>query len=165
MRESGCHTVSLLFVNERWHRLVDVKLTVTILKKAVQAKLAAGAGALPGILVDGFPREVPQVAEFEAQFGRSCDVLLFLETSEAVNMQRLLSRAETSGRSDDNEAAIAQRLAVYRDKTSPVVAAFTGRNLLRTIDADGDRESVWLLAKPVLESLGSPALTIASSVA
>ncbi len=93
-------------------RLVDVKTTVAILKKAVVAKLAAGAGKLPGILVDGFPREAPQVAEFEAQFGRTADAVLFLETSEDNIMQRLLSRAETSGRSDDTLEIMKKRLQV-----------------------------------------------------
>jgi adenylate kinase family enzyme len=94
--------------------LVDVATTVAILKKAILEKLSSSK--TPGILVDGFPRELEQAREFEAQFGRTCDVLLFLEASEDVVTQRLLARGETSGRSDDNLEAIKQRLQVRGGK-------------------------------------------------
>ena len=36
-------------------------------------------------------------------------------------MQRLLKRAETSDRSDDNEETIKKRLALFHEKTVPVI--------------------------------------------
>jgi adenylate kinase len=92
------------------HSLVDVQTTVAILKGAIMSKLASGN--LPGILIDGFPRELEQAHEFQRQFQRTCDVLLFLEADEEVITQRLLSRGETSGRSDDNLESIKKRIQV-----------------------------------------------------
>ncbi len=144
--------------------LVEVAITVAILKKAIESQLAA-VPAPPGILIDGFPREVAQAEEFESQFGRSCDVLLFLEASEEAVTQRLLSRGETSGRSDDNLEAIKKRLEVYREKTAPVIAAFAVRGLAKTLNADGDKDSVWVQALPALDELACTPIQVSTSAA
>ncbi|VDL58411.1 unnamed protein product [Hymenolepis diminuta] len=39
--------------------------------------------------------------------------------------QRLLKRGETSGRADDNEATIVQRLKIFEEKTAPVIDHYT----------------------------------------
>lgn len=39
--------------------------------------------------------------------------------------QRLLKRGETSGRADDNEATIVQRLKTFEEKTAPVIKHYT----------------------------------------
>ena len=45
-------------------------------------------------------------------------------------------------RPDDNEATVAQRLRVYDEQTRPLVDYFRGQGLLRSIDAEGDLETV-----------------------
>ena len=42
-------------------------------------------------------------------------------------------------RSDDNEAAVAERLKVYDEKTKPLVDYYAQQGLLRAIDAEGER--------------------------
>ena len=39
--------------------------------------------------------------------------------------QRLLKRGETSGRADDNEATIIQRLKTFEEKTQPVIKHYS----------------------------------------
>ncbi len=39
--------------------------------------------------------------------------------------QRLMKRGETSGRADDNEATILQRLKTFETKTEPVIKHYT----------------------------------------
>ena len=42
---------------------------------------------------------------------------------------------------------------VYTEKTAPVVAQFAGEKLAKTLNADGDKDSVWEQALPVLQAL------------
>lgn len=41
--------------------------------------------------------------------------------ADSVLVQRLLKRAETSGRTDDNEETIKKRLTLFHEKTMPVI--------------------------------------------
>lgn len=43
------------------------------------------------------------------------------ECSDEILVDRLLKRAETSGRTDDNEDTIKKRLALFHGKTIPVI--------------------------------------------
>ena len=45
-------------------------------------------------------------------------------------------------RPDDNEETVRERLAVYRERTQPLIDYYTRKNLLRRIDADGSLEDV-----------------------
>lgn len=52
--------------------------------------------------MDGFPREIDQANIFESEVGHPT-LVIFLECSEETMNARLLKRAETSGRADDNQ--------------------------------------------------------------
>ena len=43
------------------------------------------------------------------------------QCDDSILVQRLLKRAETSGRTDDNEETIKKRLALFHEKTMPVI--------------------------------------------
>ena len=45
-------------------------------------------------------------------------------------------------RPDDNEATVRERLAVYRERTRPLIDYYARKGLLRRIDADGSLEEV-----------------------
>ena len=45
-------------------------------------------------------------------------------------------------RPDDNEETVRQRLAVYRERTQPLIDYYAQKGLLRRIDADGGLEDV-----------------------
>ena len=45
-------------------------------------------------------------------------------------------------RPDDNEETVRERLAVYRERTQPLIDYYARKNLLRRIDADGSLEDV-----------------------
>ena len=47
--------------------------------------------------------------------------VLYFEVSDEVMKERLLKRAETSGRVDDNEETIIKRLQTFHDVTQPVI--------------------------------------------
>jgi adenylate kinase family enzyme len=52
------------------------------------------------------------------------DCLIFLKCSENVMRERLLRRSQTSGRTDDHEEAIKERIRVFNRETLPVVEWF-----------------------------------------
>jgi len=57
---------------------------------------------------------------------------LELDEQEAVN--RIISRGQTSGRSDDNEETIKTRFKTYQEKTLPLLDYYRNQNLLINID-------------------------------
>ena len=73
---------------------------------------------LQGFLIDGYPREVAQGEEFEKAIA-PCKHILYFEVSDATMTQRLLKRAETSGRADDNLETIGKRLVTFHQVQRP----------------------------------------------
>jgi len=90
-----------------------------------------------GFLIDGFPRDVPQGEKFEKEIG-ACKFILYFECSNDEMTKRLLERAKTSGRVDDNKETIRKRLRTFADQTIPVVDKFAERvrkiNAMRAVD-------------------------------
>lgn len=74
------------------------------------------------VLVDGFPRSMDNVAEFERQLGPVRHMLL-LECDEEEMRRRLRSR----GRSDDTDEIIQKRFEGYRTQTQQVIDWFKER--------------------------------------
>jgi adenylate kinase len=108
-----------------------------------------------GILMDGFPRTVPQaeaVDGFLAERGARVDLVLLLEVEEGELVQRLLARAAKEGRSDDNLESIKQRLAVYQRQTAPLVAYYERQGVVRRIPGSGRVEEI---QSRVREAVGS----------
>ena len=54
--------------------------------------------------------------------------MLYFEVADATMKSRLLKRAETSGRVDDNEETIAKRLKTFHEHTEPVVEYYSTKN-------------------------------------
>ena len=65
-------------------------------------------------------------------------------------------------RSDDNEAAVAERLRVYDEKTKPLVEYYSQQGLLRSIDAEGDVDEVTVRLNAVLHTPAGPAVAALS---
>lgn len=50
-------------------------------------------------------------------------------------VKRLLKRAETSGRADDNEETIKKRLKTFHDLTQPTVDYYKAQNKVKEVSA------------------------------
>lgn len=70
------------------------------------------------------------------------DFCLFLDCPEEVMEARLLKRGETSGRIDDNAAAIKKRFLTYIESTRPVIDEFGKQGKLQTVQAAASPEEV-----------------------
>ena len=58
------------------------------------------------------------------------------------SVRRLLDRGKTSGRSDDNEAVIRNRLREYKEKTLPVLNFYRDKGICHDVDGTGTVEEV-----------------------
>jgi adenylate kinase len=97
--------------------------------------------AEPGFLLDGYPRTLAQVEELDgmlAASGTSLDAVVVLTVDSEELVQRLLKRAETSGRSDDTEEVIRHRQDVYTEQTAPLIDVYRDRGLLLEVDGLGE---------------------------
>ncbi|TAH34945.1 MAG: adenylate kinase [Planctomycetota bacterium] len=85
------------------------------------------------VLLDGFPRTLPQAQALAAKApGGGIRLALYFHAPDAVLVQRLLGR----GRPDDTQEVVERRLAVYRQNTEPLVAHYRNLGMLRPIQAD-----------------------------
>lgn len=76
-----------------------------------------------GYLIDGYPREVAQGQDFEAEI-LPCTRILYFDVSDDCMIERLLNRGKSSGRVDDNEETIKKRLNTFHEHSKPVIEAY-----------------------------------------
>lgn len=98
-----------------------------------------------GFLLDGYPRTLQQVEYLDATLeegGRRLDAVISLQADSDEVVRRLLKRAETSGREDDNEATIRTRQDTYTVETAPLLDVYRERRLLVEVDGLGAVDEV-----------------------
>jgi len=144
-------------------RLVPDPIVLKILEERLAAPDCRG-----GYILDGFPRNVPQAIALESI--APLDAVLSLDLPEATLIGRLSGRrvcptcqavyhlatlppkvpgrcdkdgAELVQRPDDRPEAIATRLQVYHEQTTPLLDHYRQRGLVRPVDARGAPEEVY----------------------
>jgi adenylate kinase len=114
--------------------LVSDEIIVQIIEKTITDNPDAN-----GFLFDGFPRTYIQAYILEGlmiKLNTSLNCLISLEVDEEVSVARLLNRGKTSGRSDDNETVIRNRLREYNDKTLPVLQFYKDKGIYHGVKGD-----------------------------
>ena len=118
--------------------LVSDDIVVEMIDKAIAADTQ-------GILFDGFPRNVAQAETLDkllAKHGRKLTCMVSLDVPREELVRRMLERAKVSGRSDDNEETIKNRLKEYEAKTLPVAAYYEGKGLHVKVNGFGDIKEI-----------------------
>lgn len=120
--------------------LVSDEIIVQIIEKTITENPDSN-----GFLFDGFPRTYIQAYILEGlmiKLNTSLNCLISLEVDEEVSVQRLLNRGKTSGRADDNEVVIRNRLKEYNDKTLPVLQFYKDKGIYFEVKGDDSIEDV-----------------------
>src|SRR6188472_2215358 len=97
--------------------------------------------AVPGFLLDGYPRTLAQVEELDGMIkftGHALDAVVVLTVDQDEIVQRLLQRAESENRADDTEDVIRRRQEVYVEQTEPLIGVYRDRNLLVEVNGMGE---------------------------
>ncbi|KAH0584202.1 UMP-CMP kinase [Termitomyces sp. 'cryptogamus'] len=130
--------------------IVPMEVTIKLLENAMQAAMAGerpGQGWKEGrgrFLIDGFPRKMDQAVKFDETVCLS-SVVLFFSTSEEIMEKRLLVRAKTSGREDDNLESIKKRFRTYENDTLPVIEYYASQGKVAKVEATGTIEEIYAL--------------------
>jgi adenylate kinase len=120
-----------------------------------------GDEPLGGFVLDGFPRSLGQARD-SYRYGRARNTTFHAVISLAVDedelVRRLLERGRRSGRADDNEVTIRNRLRVYDETTRPLLDFYRDRGILVEVDGTGAVEAVTARIRAALDHiLGLPA--------
>ena len=122
-------------------KLVPDEVTISMLKAEVEKRPDSN-----GFIFDGFPRTTAQAEALDAflsERNESIEAMIALEVPEDELKQRLLSRAETSGRADDaNPDVIQNRIDVYNAETAPVADFYMSAGKYKAIDGLGSIEEI-----------------------
>lgn len=115
------------------------------LTSAVVRDRLTQADAAQGFLLDGYPRNVGQVADLDAFLagrGEQLDAVIELVVPREESIERLTLRAADQGRADDTEEAIANRLAIYERETAPILDVYRERGIAVEIDGVGTLDEI-----------------------
>ncbi|XP_076455411.1 adenylate kinase isoenzyme 5-like [Babylonia areolata] len=94
-----------------------------------------------GFIIQGFPRDMDQVTNFDSLVGR-LDAVFLVDCEEEAMSQQLLARAKASGRLDNNVNTIARRLQAFRDKTLPVLKHYDDKGKLVVLEGEQKEEEI-----------------------
>ena len=120
-----------------------------------------------GLLLDGFPRTVPQAAALDEQLakvGKPLDAVVVITADDEAIVERITGRrscpkcgkiyhtrylrprkenvcdvdgTELSHRSDDKEEVVRQRLSAYYAQTEPVIEYYREQGSAKVVEVDG----------------------------
>lgn len=117
--------------------LIDDELTNKVLATALQA-----IDASTNAVLDGYPRNTDQAAWLLEQlpaYGRRIDCVVMFDVPHDELVKRLMGR----GRTEDALEVIERRLAIYSEKTQPVIDFYEQHNVPAvTVDGTGDIQAI-----------------------
>ena len=100
-----------------------------------------------GFIFDGYPRTIPQASALDEQLekvGHPISAMLALTVPDEELKKRLTLRAETSGRSDDQDPEkINNRINVYYNETKPVIEFYRAQGKYVEIHGIGTIEDIF----------------------
>ena len=159
--------------------LVPDEIITGVMLSAIERQPASA-----GIILDGFPRTVPQAESLDdglARLGRRIDAVIDFQIDDAKIVERIVNRrickncgatynvqfcpprqpgvcdrcgGELIQRVDDTEETVRTRLATYRQQTAPLIEFYDRRGLLRRVDAAADASAVENQVAAIIEALG-----------
>lgn len=99
-----------------------------------------------GIILDGFPRTVPQAEALDKileQEGNTVNLVVQLDVNEQELRTRIEERVKTSGRIDDQAATVERRMNEYFGKTIHVLPYYKEQNKVLTVNGIGEINTIF----------------------
>ncbi|MBQ0089568.1 MAG: adenylate kinase [Prevotellaceae bacterium] len=109
-----------------------------------------------GVIFDGFPRTIPQaesLAKLLKERNTEVSAMIDLEVPNEVLIDRLIKRGQISGRADDNEETIKNRLAVYNNQTSPLIEWYKTAGKYNKVTGIGEIDSIFADVCKVIDNI------------
>lgn len=130
--------------------IVPVEITCKLIENAMDEIMTKTNGEQDAFLIDGFPRNLDNLSGWKRQMeGKTEDqFVLFINCPLSVCEERILDRAKTSGRSDDNLESLRKRFKTYESSTKGIIEHYAKLNMVREVDASVSKIQV---AKAVSE--------------
>lgn len=124
-------------------KLVPDEVIVKLLKSTMEK--ATRLTGKNNFLLDGFPRSLGNLDQWNAVFGSDTELpkMLFFECPYDVLQQRIMGRSKYTGRSDDNLESIKLRFDTFKAETLPTVEFFKRNNKCIEINTGQDRQTVY----------------------
>ncbi|CAF4897294.1 unnamed protein product [Pieris macdunnoughi] len=126
--------------------LVPNDVVLDLLKEAILAR----AEQSKGFLIDGYPREKSQGIAFEKTIA-PVTVIIYFEASSDTLTKRLIGRAASSGRADDNEDTIKLRLKTFLQNNDLVLAQYPEK--IKRINAEDSVDAIFNQVQQILDPL------------
>lgn len=129
-------------------KIVPVHITLGLLRNASLASTKRV------ILIDGFPRNWDNVLGWDKRISSNealVQCVICIDTPKELLLERVLKRAPTSGRDDDNEEYFVKRYDRYVSDTMQIIQHYESRNKLVRIDGTNSVSTVYRDFKAALE--------------
>ena len=126
--ELGMKAKTLIYAGN----LVPDEIINGMLESVIKANLDA-----KGFIFDGYPRTVDQAKNLDtllSAYNEKVTIMLNIDVNHDLLIERLLNRAKTSGRADDNIETINHRLEVYQSVTLPVADYYRGTDRYHAVN-------------------------------
>jgi adenylate kinase len=123
-------------------QLVPDEVVIGMISSALDANADA-----KGFLFDGFPRTIAQAEALDKLLAlkrTAIHAVLFLMVNEEELIQRLVGRAQTSGRLDDADPEVQRkRQEVYKNETLPVAGYYQNLDKVQRVEGEGTIEEIF----------------------
>ena len=121
--------------------LVPDEVVIGMIKNRIDANIGSN-----GFIFDGFPRTVEQAEALDnllSEWNLKINLMISLTVERQELITRLLKRGKEQGRTDDNLETIENRIKVYEDQTTPVMAFYTSQGKAQTVDGIGTIDEIF----------------------
>ncbi|TSC92544.1 MAG: adenylate kinase [Candidatus Berkelbacteria bacterium Licking1014_7] len=90
-------------------------------------------------ILDPYPLKISEAKHFlkiVKKYRLANPYVIFLKTNPQLVLQRIIERAKTQGRTDDNIQTVQKRINHYQKELKPILKYFSRKKLLLTVDGD-----------------------------
>ena len=147
-RKTPIGQIAKTYINQG--QLIPDSLMIRILEEIIDNE----PKAKEGVILDGFPRTIPQAEALNGFMDRRGDEIHHvkgLEVPEEELVDRMIKRGQQTGRADDNLETIKNRLQVYLESTTPLRDFYISEGKYRQINGHGSVDEIF---ESIAEAIG-----------